>query len=135
MKTSRTPPPPDPNEPSNVAEAIASWGLDYVVITSVDRDDLPDQGSGHFAETVQKLKKLKPNMLIEALGRYHCFLTPCGLTDVIIYIQSQASPVAAAGFRNWFGLYPKCCLLGSTTNTAYYENMIGICFSTSIVVP
>lgn len=68
MKTSRTPPPPDPNEPTNVAEAIASWGLDYVVITSVDRDDLPDQGSGHFAETVKKLKVLKPNMLIEALG-------------------------------------------------------------------
>ncbi|KAG6589203.1 Lipoyl synthase, mitochondrial, partial [Cucurbita argyrosperma subsp. sororia] len=67
VKTSRTPPPPDPNEPQNVAEAIASWGLDYVVITSVDRDDLPDQGSGHFAETVQKLKVLKPNMLIEAL--------------------------------------------------------------------
>ncbi|CAA6672049.1 unnamed protein product [Spirodela intermedia] len=56
VKTSRTPPPPDPDEPSNVAEAIASWGLDYVVITSVDRDDLDDQGSNHFAETVQKLK-------------------------------------------------------------------------------
>lgn len=68
VKTSRTPPPPDPNEPRNVAEAIASWGLEYVVITSVDRDDLPDQGSGHFTETVQKLKALKPNMLIEALG-------------------------------------------------------------------
>lgn len=67
VKTSRTPPPPDPNEPSNVAEAIASWGLDYIVITSVDRDDLSDQGSGHFAETVQKLKTLKPNILIEAL--------------------------------------------------------------------
>ncbi|KAF7805904.1 lipoyl synthase 2, mitochondrial [Senna tora] len=67
VKTSRTPPPPDPDEPTNVAEAIASWGLDYVVITSVDRDDLPDQGSGHFAETVQKLKELKPSMLIEAL--------------------------------------------------------------------
>lgn len=68
MKTSRAPPPPDPNEPSNVAEAIASWGVDYVVITSVDRDDLSDQGSGHFAETVKKLKMLKPKMLIEALG-------------------------------------------------------------------
>ncbi|OAY34099.1 lipoyl synthase, mitochondrial isoform X1 [Manihot esculenta] len=67
VKTSRTPPPPDPDEPANVAEAIASWGLDYVVITSVDRDDLLDQGSGHFAQTVQKLKALKPNMLIEAL--------------------------------------------------------------------
>jgi lipoic acid synthetase len=70
VKTSRTPPPPDPNEPTNVAEAIASWGLDYVVITSVDRDDLADQGSGHFAETVHKLKALKPNMLIEALGMF-----------------------------------------------------------------
>ncbi|KAI3507866.1 hypothetical protein L1887_22861 [Cichorium endivia] len=41
VKTSRTPPPPDPNEPSNVAEAIASWGLEYVVITSVlSLDDL-----------------------------------------------------------------------------------------------
>jgi lipoic acid synthetase len=50
-----------------VAEAIASWGVDYVVITSVDRDDLPDQGSGHFAETVERLKALKPEMLIEAL--------------------------------------------------------------------
>ncbi|KAE8075880.1 hypothetical protein FH972_014563 [Carpinus fangiana] len=67
VKTSRTPPPPDPEEPGNVAEAIASWGLDYVVITSVDRDDLADQGSGHFAETVQKLKALKPNILIESL--------------------------------------------------------------------
>ncbi|XP_072984383.1 lipoyl synthase, mitochondrial [Typha latifolia] len=67
VKTSRTPPPPDPNEPSNVAKAIASWGLDYVVITSVDRDDLLDQGSGHFTETVQTLKILKPTILIEAL--------------------------------------------------------------------
>ncbi|KAI3880458.1 hypothetical protein MKW92_039459 [Papaver armeniacum] len=67
VKTSRTPPPPDPNEPSNVAEAIASWGVDYIVITSVDRDDLPDQGSSHFTETVQKLKILKPEILIEAL--------------------------------------------------------------------
>ncbi|XP_020579557.1 lipoyl synthase, mitochondrial isoform X2 [Phalaenopsis equestris] len=67
VKTSALPPPPDPNEPTNVAQAIASWGLDYVVITSVDRDDLPDQGSSHFAETIQKLKTLKPNILIEAL--------------------------------------------------------------------
>jgi len=74
VKTSRTPPPPDPDEPSNVAQAIASWGLEYIVITSVDRDDLPDQGSGHFAETVQKLKALKPEMLIEALGKRHVSL-------------------------------------------------------------
>ncbi|KAI5083255.1 hypothetical protein GOP47_0002998 [Adiantum capillus-veneris] len=67
VKTSRTPPPPDPDEPAKVADAIAAWGLDYIVITSVDRDDLPDQGSNHFAETVEKLKAQKPNMLVEAL--------------------------------------------------------------------
>ena len=38
VKTSRNPPAPDPNEPANTAQAITDWGLDYVVITSVDRD-------------------------------------------------------------------------------------------------
>lgn len=38
MKTSRKPPPPDPNEPVNTAEAIVSWGIHYIVLTSVDRD-------------------------------------------------------------------------------------------------
>ena len=51
VKTSRAPPPLDPMEPTNVAKAVAQWGLDYVVLTSVDRDELPDQGSSHFAET------------------------------------------------------------------------------------
>ena len=74
MKTSWTPPPPDPNEPTNVAEAIASWGLDYVAITSVDWDDLPDQGSGYFAETVQKLKALKPNMLLKKLSNLNLLM-------------------------------------------------------------
>jgi len=40
IKTSRAPPPPDPNEPVNTAKAIASWGLDYIVLTSVDRDGM-----------------------------------------------------------------------------------------------
>lgn len=38
MKTSNAPAAPDPNEPANTGEAIASWGLDYIVLTSVDRD-------------------------------------------------------------------------------------------------
>lgn len=67
VKTSRAPPPPDPNEPRNTAEAIASWGLDYVVLTSVDRDDLPDGGSNHFAETVKEIKKQNKNILVECL--------------------------------------------------------------------
>ncbi|KAJ6795108.1 lipoyl synthase 1, chloroplastic [Iris pallida] len=67
VKTSRTPPPPDPMEPENTAIAIASWGVDYIVLTSVDRDDLPDGGSGHFAKTVSFMKKLKPEILVECL--------------------------------------------------------------------
>jgi lipoate synthase len=46
VKTSRAPPPLDPSEPENVSKAIAAWGLDYVVLTSVDRDDMPDGGAG-----------------------------------------------------------------------------------------
>lgn len=67
VKTSRKPPPLDPEEPEKVSSAIAKWGLDYVVLTSVDRDDLEDQGSNHFREVIQKLKEKKPDLLVEAL--------------------------------------------------------------------
>eukprot|EP00602_Paraphysomonas_sp_CaronLab_P002638 CAMPEP_0185019336 /NCGR_PEP_ID=MMETSP1103-20130426/1937_1 /TAXON_ID=36769 /ORGANISM="Paraphysomonas bandaiensis, Strain Caron Lab Isolate" /LENGTH=333 /DNA_ID=CAMNT_0027549579 /DNA_START=199 /DNA_END=1200 /DNA_ORIENTATION=- len=67
VKTSRRPKPLDPMEPENVAEAVTSWGLDYVVLTSVDRDELPDQGSGHFAATVRHLKEKSPSILVECL--------------------------------------------------------------------
>ncbi|GFR20320.1 lipoyl synthase, mitochondrial [Trichonephila clavata] len=67
VKTSRTPPPPDPEEPRNTAEAIANWNLDYVVLTSVDRDDILDGGASHIADTVIELKKRKPTILIECL--------------------------------------------------------------------
>jgi lipoic acid synthetase len=59
--------PLDPDEPANVAEAIAEIGLDYVVLTSVDRDDLPDQGAGHFAETIREIKERHPGILVEVL--------------------------------------------------------------------
>lgn len=67
VKTSRAPPPLDPNEPINTAKQICDWGIDYIVLTSVDRDDLPDGGSEHFAETVRQLKKKKPQLLVECL--------------------------------------------------------------------
>ncbi|MFC6719519.1 lipoyl synthase [Natrialbaceae archaeon GCM10025810] len=59
--------PLDPDEPANVASAIAEIGLDYVVLTSVDRDDLPDQGAGHFAETIREIKARHPGILVEVL--------------------------------------------------------------------
>ncbi|TBU35092.1 lipoic acid synthase [Dichomitus squalens] len=67
IKTSRTPPPLDPHEPENTAEAISRWGLGYIVLTSVDRDDLADGGAYHFAETIMKIKQKAPQILVEAL--------------------------------------------------------------------
>ena len=67
IKTSNAPPPPDADEPLRVATAVTEWGIDYVVLTSVDRDDLPDGGSGHFAETISHLKSLSSGLTVEAL--------------------------------------------------------------------
>lgn len=57
----------DPDEPYQVAEMAASMELRYVVITSVNRDDLPDGGSGHFAETVRQVKRAVPGAKVEVL--------------------------------------------------------------------
>jgi len=59
--------PPDPNEPENVAKAVDEIGLEYVVLTSVDRDDLPDQGAGHFAETIRAIQRRDSDVLVEVL--------------------------------------------------------------------
>lgn len=67
VKTSKTPPPLDPHEPENTAEAISRWGLGYIVLTSVDRDDLADGGAHHFAQTIRKIKQKAPQILVEAL--------------------------------------------------------------------
>ena len=67
VKTSKAPPPLDPHEPEHTAEALRRWGLGYVVLTSVDRDDLADGGARHFAETIMKIKSKAPTMLVEAL--------------------------------------------------------------------
>ncbi len=60
------PGPLDPDEPRKVAEAAARLGLSHTVITSVTRDDLADGGSGHFAETVRRLREI-PGMEVEVL--------------------------------------------------------------------
>lgn len=67
VKTSKAPAPLDPHEPEHTAEALSRWGLGYVVLTSVDRDDLPDGGGHHFAETVRKIKSKAPSILVECL--------------------------------------------------------------------
>ena len=61
------PDPLDVNEPGNLAKTIADLRLSYVVITSVDRDDLRDGGAGHFVECITKTRALSPNTKIEVL--------------------------------------------------------------------
>lgn len=57
----------DNEEPEKVGWAISQMGLEYVVLTSVDRDDLPDQGAGHFARTIEVIKKNSPKLIVEVL--------------------------------------------------------------------
>jgi lipoic acid synthetase len=57
----------DVREPEHVARAIAKLGLQYVVLTMVDRDDLLDGGASHVARTVVRLKELRPDILVETL--------------------------------------------------------------------
>ena len=57
----------DPGEPQRVAEAVASLGLKFAVVTSVNRDDLPDGGAAHFAETIRWIRTLSPGCGVEVL--------------------------------------------------------------------
>ncbi len=57
----------DPSEPKRVAKTVRMWNLKYVVITSVCRDDLPDGGASHFAETIMEIKNENPQTIVEPL--------------------------------------------------------------------
>lgn len=59
--------PPDPREPEHVGRAVAAMGLDYVVITSVDRDDLADGGASHYADCVSSIGRQSPDTIVETL--------------------------------------------------------------------
>ena len=81
------PNPLDTSEPANLARTIQAMGLRYVVITSVDRDDLRDGGAGHFVECIRETRKLNPDIKIEVL-------TPDfrGRMDVALEIMTAAPP-------------------------------------------
>lgn len=59
--------PPDPDEPAHVGEAVGSLGLGYVVITSVDRDDLPDGGAAHYAACIRAIHERDADVVVETL--------------------------------------------------------------------
>ncbi|KIF83877.1 lipoyl synthase [Noviherbaspirillum autotrophicum] len=81
------PNPLDPEEPKNMAETIKAMGLKYVVITSVDRDDLRDGGAAHFVACIQQTRRLNPGISIE-------ILTPDfrGRVDTALEIFREAPP-------------------------------------------
>jgi lipoic acid synthetase len=72
----------DPDEPRNVAEAAAAMGLEHVVVTSVDRDDLEDGGADHFVQTIAALRALAPATTIEVLTPD--FLRKPGAAEAVI---------------------------------------------------
>lgn len=76
------PGPLDAEEPNNVAEAVAEMGLSHVVITSVDRDDLPDGGAQHFADVVRAIRARAPAATVEILTPD--FLRKNGAAEIVI---------------------------------------------------
>jgi len=98
------PNPLDENEPLHLAETIKAMGLSYVVITSVDRDDLRDGGAAHFVECVQKTRALNPSIEIE-------ILVPDfrGRMDVALEIMHRSPPdVFNHNLETIPRLYKKC---------------------------
>lgn len=81
------PDPLDPNEPIHLASTIAKMGLRYVVITSVDRDDLRDGGAGHFVDCIKEVRRLSPTITIEVLVPDYR-----GRMDVALAITGDALP-------------------------------------------
>jgi lipoyl synthase len=72
----------DPHEPQRLAESVAKLGLDHVVITSVDRDDLDDGGAEHFAECIRELRRISQRTTIEVLTPD--FLRKDGAIEIIV---------------------------------------------------
>ncbi len=78
---------PDPLEPLRLAQAAAQMGLSHVVVTSVDRDDVPDRGAGHYAATIRALRRKLPDADVE-------ILTPdfLGVEDEALHTVLDAGP-------------------------------------------
>ena len=92
-----TPLPLDQDEPNNVAVAAAKLGLRHVVVTSVDRDELPDQGAGHFANTICAIRERLPRAVVEVLtpdfrGEEACIDTVCAARPDIFNHNLETVP-------------------------------------------
>ena len=89
--------PLDPDEPRRIAEAVARLGLDHVVVTSVDRDDLGDGGASHFAATATAIKQLRSSARVEVLvpdfkGAYSAVETVVGASIEVFNHNIETVP-------------------------------------------
>lgn len=92
----------DPHEPENLAKAIATLGLNHAVITSVDRDDLPDGGAEHFAQCIAAVREASPETTIEILTPD--FMRKPGALEVVVAAKPD---VFNHNIETVPGLYPK----------------------------
>ncbi len=102
VKTTKNPLPLDLAEPRKLAETIFQMRLNYVVITSVDRDDLPDQGARHIAASIRSVKQKNPGLLVE-------ILIPdfCGIPTLIQTVVAAQPHVLAHNLETVARLTPK----------------------------
>jgi lipoyl synthase len=94
--------PPDPKEPGKVAESIKLMKLKHAVITSVDRDDLPDGGAMHWAETIREIKMLNSDTTLEVL-----IPDFDGKTELIDFIISEKPDIISHNLETVRSLTPK----------------------------
>ncbi len=96
------PEPIDKSEPKRIAEAVKELGLSYSVITSVTRDDLPDEGANHFAQTVYEIKKILPDTKVEVLVPDFS-----GKKELIDIVLNSKPEVFSHNIETVPSLYPK----------------------------
>ena len=110
----------DPNEPKHLAETVKNLNLKYVVITSVDRDDLKDGGAQHFADCIREIRQTSPETLIE-------ILVPDfrGRADIALKILSKTHPMFLIIILKPFHVCIKPCdqALTISTHWIYSKNL------------
>lgn len=107
--------PPDPNEPAHVAESIRLMKLNHAVITSVDRDDLPDGGAAHWAKTINSIKTINPGCTMEVL-----IPDFNGKTELIDLIINEKPDIIS------HNLETVCRLTPSIRTKAKYDTSLGV---------
>ncbi|MBM4059757.1 MAG: lipoyl synthase [Planctomycetes bacterium] len=99
--------PVDPDEPGKVAESCVAMGLRYVVLTMVDRDDLPDGGSAHVAEVIRAIKLRQPDILVEALVGDFLADDPAATERQVATVLAAAPDVYAHNVETVLRLTPR----------------------------